>query len=233
MDMLATYAASKPWTLRPNIVLVEGTSDERLFGLADRLSTDAGRRLLGQEICIVAAGRRDRGGTFGVARELITLRSMVPLVLDRKGRPAYRVMGLVDNDAAGRRIITDVLRLDRGAAQFRDIMAIRPITPVFRRSDPPGRRAEYDLANLPHLSIDWEIEDTLSARLLRVFERQHPHLAPQKSQQAGKVHHEFTPDAKAALHRLAQHEATLDDLAGVVALVHTIRSMFNLAGPAD
>ncbi len=73
----------------------------------------------------------------------------------------------------------------------------------------------------------------MHAYLLRVFERKHPHLAPQKSKQGGKVHHEFTTDAKAALHRLVQQEATLDDLAGVVALVHMIRSMFNLAGPAD
>ena len=233
MDMLATYAASKPWTLRPNIVLVEGTSDESLFGLADKLSMDAGRTLLGHEICIVAAGRRDRGGTFGVARELITLRSIVPLVLDRQGTPAYKVMGLVDNDAAGRRIITDVLRLDRGAVEFRDIVAMRPIAPVFSRPDPPGRRAECDLANLPHRSLDWEIEDVLSARLLRLFERRHPRLGPRKSQQGGKVHHEFTADAKTALHRLAQQEATLDDLAGVVAIVRMIRSIFGLAVPAD
>lgn len=233
MDMIAAYAASKPWVLRPNIVLVEGTSDEALFALADRLSANAGRALLGDEICVVAAGRRDRGGTFGVARELITLRSMVPLVLDRQGRPAYRVMGLVDNDAAGRRIIKDVLRLDRGTAEFRDIVAVRPINPVFGRPDPRGRQAECDLANLPHHALDWEIEDTLSSRLLRAFERQYSQLVHQKSQQGGKTHHEFTTDAKAALHRLAQQEATLDDLAGVVAIVRMIRSIFGLTGLAD
>jgi hypothetical protein len=232
MDMVATYAASKPWKLCPNIVLVEGTFDEHLFELADRLSTDAGRKLLGDEICVVAAGRRDRGGTFGIARELITLRSIVPLVLDRHGNPAYRVIGLVDNDAAGQRIIKDLLRLDRGSLEFRDILAIRPITPVFSQPDPLHCRAEYDLANLPHRTLDWEIEDALSSRLLHLFERRHPHLAPQKSQQGGKVHHEFTTEAKAAFHRLAQREATLDDLAGVVAIVRMIRSIFGIAVPA-
>lgn len=229
MDMIAAYAASKPWTLRPNIVLVEGTSDEALFALADRLSADVGRALLGDEICVVAAGRRDRGGTFGVARELITLRSMVPLVLDRQGRPAYRVMGLVDNDTEGRRIITDLLRLDRGTVELRDIVAVRPITPIFGRPDPRGRQAEYDLVNLPYHNLDWEIEDTLSSRLLRLFEQRHPQLAPQKSLRGGKTHHEFTKDAKTALHRLAQQEATLDDLAGVIAIARMIRSMFGLA----
>lgn len=233
MDMINTYAASKPWTLRPNIVLVEGTSDEALFALADRLSVDAGRTLLGDDLCIAAAGQRDRGGTFGVARELITLRSMAPLVLDRYGVPVYRVMGLVDNDAAGRRIIDDVLRLDRGAVKFRDILAVRPIALTFGSLDPLGRQAEYDFVNLPHRTLDWEIEDTLSSRLLRLFERRYPQLAPRKSQQGGKTHHEFTPQAKATLHRFAQLEATLDDLVGVVAIVRMIRSMFGLAMPAD
>lgn len=233
MDMVATYAASKPWALRPNIVLVEGTSDEALFALADKLSEGAGRTLLGDDICVVAAGRRDRGGTFGVARELITLRSMVPLVLDRRGRPAYRVMGLVDNDAAGRRIIKDVLRLDRGATEFRDIVAMRPITPTFGRQDPRGRRAECDMANLPYSRLDWEIEDTLSSRLLSLFAQRHPHLAPHKSQQGGKTHHEFTTDAKTAFHRFAQQEATLGDLAGIIAVVHMIRSMCGLSAAAN
>lgn len=233
MDMVATYAASKSWTIRPNIVLVEGTSDEALFALANRLSMQSGTKLLGDEICVVAAGRRDRGGTYGVARELITLRSMIPLVLDRHGWPAYRVMGLVDNDYAGRRIIKDLLRLDRGTAEYRDIVAVRPVTPAFVQMDPHGRQAECDLANLPHRDLDWEIEDALSPRLLRVFEQRHANLAPRKVHQGGKTHHEFTADGKTAFLRLAQQEAKFADLAGVVAIVRMIRSMFGLAAPTD
>lgn len=229
MDMVATYAASKPWTLRPNIVLVEGTSDEFLFALADSLSTRAGHTLLGDEICVVAAGRRDRGGTYGVARELITLRSMMPLVLDRQGRPAYRVIGVVDNDRAGRGIIKDLLRLDRGTAEYRDIVAVRPITPAFVRPDPRGRQAECELVNLPYRTLDWEIEDALSSRLLKLFEKRHPRLIPQKERQGGKLHHEFTTEGKTALLRLAQQEATFDDMAGLVAIVKMIRSMLGLA----
>lgn len=227
--MVATYAASKPWNLRPNIVLVEGTSDEALFALADTLSTNSGRHLLGAEICVVAAGRRDRGGTFGVARELITLRSMLPLVLDRQGRPAYRVIGLVDYDVAGRRIIQDLLRLDRGALEFRDIVAVRPVTSTFAQPDPRARKSECDLSNLPHRNLDWEIEDALSPRLLSLFERRHPRLTPQKFQQGGKTHHEFTNEAKTALHRLVRQEATLQDLEGLVAIVRMLRSMLGLS----
>lgn len=231
VDMIATYAASKPWTLRPNIVLVEGTSDEALFKHADQLSMRAGRILLGDEICIVAAGRRDRGGTYGVARELITLRSMVPLVLDRHGRPAYRVMGLVDNDHAGRRIINDVVRLDRSAVEFYDIVTLRPVAPVFVQLDPQGRQNECNLANSRYRTLDWEIEDALSLQLLTLFNQRHPGLLSPRMQEGDKTHYELTRDGKNALHRLVLQEATIDDLADVVQIVRMIRSILGLQIP--
>lgn len=225
MDMVSLYAASKPWVLRPNIVLVEGTSDEALFRLADELSAKARRVLLGDDICVVAAGRRDQGGTYGVARELITLRSMVPLVLDRHGSPVYRVMGLVDNDAAGRLVIKDVLRLDRSAVELNDIMTMRPVSPTFTQSNPLDRQTEYNLANLPYRDLDWEIEDTLSGRVLGLFAKRFPSFSAPKKQQGGKTHYEFTKEAKNELHKLIHREATLDDLAGVVEVISMIRSM--------
>ena len=85
MDAIAIYGMSKGWQLRKHIVLVEGTSDEALFRLADELLRPVGIELLGEEISIVAAGEHDRGGTFGVGRELITLRSMAPYILDQDG----------------------------------------------------------------------------------------------------------------------------------------------------
>ena len=187
MDMVAIYSASKAWALRPNIVLVEGTSDENLFQRADELSVEAGHVLLGNEICVVAAGRHDRGGTYGVARELITLRSMVPLVLDRHGRPAYQVMGLVDNDGAGRGIIKDVVRMDRSAVEFCDIVALRPVTPPFLQLDPSGRRRECELANLPYRTLDWEIEDALSPRLLQLFDRKYPAMITERRRESDKT----------------------------------------------
>jgi hypothetical protein len=232
MDMVAAYAASKAWTLRPNIVLVEGTSDEALFRRADELSVQAGRVLLGNEICVVAAGRHDRGGTFGVVRELITLRSMVPYVLDRLGRPIYGVMGLVDDDEAGRRIIKDILRIDRSAFEFRDIAALRPVCPEFMQLDPRGRQHECDLANLPYRTLNWEIEDALSPRLLQLFDQRHPGMITQRTRQIDKTHHELTRDGKTALHRLVQREATLVDLAGVVEIVSMLRSMLVLQPPS-
>ncbi|HBK05878.1 MAG TPA: hypothetical protein DDZ81_08420 [Acetobacteraceae bacterium] len=232
MDMLAIYAASKPWALRPNIVLVEGTSDEALFKRADELSINAGRVLLGDDICVVAAGRNDRGGTFGVVRELITLRSMVPVILDKKGRPAYRVIGLVDNDGAGRRIINDFIRLDRGAVELHDIIAVRPVTPKFAAFDPLGRQREYDLANLPYRTLDWEIEDALSPRLLNLFDHAYPGMITHRRRAGDKIHHELTTIGKTALHRLVRREAILEDLAQIVQIVRMIRSILGLQAPA-
>lgn len=225
MDMVATYAASKAWSVRRNIVLVEGSSDEAVFKLADELSAKAGRLLLGDDISIVAAGQRDRGGTFGVARELITLRSIIPLVLDRHGKPFYRVIGLVDSDVAGRRIIRDVVRMDRGALEFRDIVALRPVSPQFVRTDPPGREMECELANLPYRDLEWEIEDTLSSRLFQIFEQRFPNLNIGKNHQGDKTHYELTPEGKNALHKIIHQEATLEDMVGVEMIVRMLRSM--------
>ena len=228
MDMVAAYAASKEWTLRPNIVRVEGTSDEALFRRADELSVATGHVLLGDELCIVAAGRHDRGGTFGVARELITLRSMAEHVLDRHGRPTYRIMGLVDNDHAGRRIIADVLRMDRSAFEFLDIAALRPVAPEFAQFDPRDRQRECRLANLPYPTLDWEIEDTLSPRILQLFDRKHPGMINGRRREGDKTHHELAREGKVALHRLVQREATFEDLGGVVQVVRMLRSILGL-----
>jgi hypothetical protein len=145
MDILATYVSSKPWMLRPNMVLVEGTTDQRLFGLVDRLAQQGGYTLLGQEIAFVESGRSDEGGTFGVAREFTTLRSLARIPLDARGRPIYRVVGLVDNDHAGRRAIDDIIRNYRGAQEYVDVVRIRPFMPRFVNADAAGRRANAKL----------------------------------------------------------------------------------------
>ncbi|CAN2534750.1 hypothetical+protein [Methylocapsa aurea] len=228
MDMIARYAASKSWTLRPNIVLVEGTSDEALFRRADELSRLAGQVLLGDNISIVAAGRGDQGGTFGVARELIALRSYAPLVLDKRGFLAYRIVALVDNDHAGRQIIQDVTRLDRSAVEFQDIVALRPVIPKFIKTDPLSRQHECNLANLPYGMMDWEIEDTLSPKLIAKFEKANPDIIVERTVNRDKIHYNLEDSAKAVLHLFVQREAALEDLSGVVEIVHMLRAILGL-----
>lgn len=228
MDILATYVSTKPWQLRPNMVLVEGTTDQRLFDLADRLARQAGHHLLGQEITFVASGRSDEGGTFGVAREFTTMRSLAAIPLDAQGRPAYRIVGLVDNDHAGRRAISDLVRNYRGAQEFVDVLAIGPNMPVFTSTDANGRRQHWTSANQGHVGLDWEIEDALSPRLLTIFEQRHQREIVRRRNLGGRVHYDLTRNGKFELHRIAQAEATLNDLMGIVDIVRSVRSMMGL-----
>lgn len=68
-------------------MLVEGTSDVTLFGLAADHYFRKHRKALLADMAIVAAGEGDRGGTHGVIRELVTLRSLAAVHLSPTGRP--------------------------------------------------------------------------------------------------------------------------------------------------
>lgn len=77
LDHIARYGQALGWTLRPKTLLVEGTSDVEIFELAARLEREAtGQDLIGTDLAIIAAGERDRGGTQGVIRELVSLQSI-------------------------------------------------------------------------------------------------------------------------------------------------------------
>ena len=221
---------SKGWRLRKHIVLVEGTSDEALFRLADELLRPVGIELLGEEISIVAAGENDRGGTFGVGRELIALRAMAPYILDQDGNPFYRTVGLIDNDYAGRKIIEYISNIDRGAIEFRDIVRLRPTMPCVVGASPDRTRQEIELANAECWDLDWEIEDALSDRLTTRFCAKFPHTIRDEVSMGGRTHFELTREGKREFHRLIHREATLNDLAGIVDVVKSLRALFGLAG---
>lgn len=228
MDAITAYAASRGWTLKRNIVVVEGSTDEALFKLASYFASRVQVELLGQEISIVAAGERDLGGTFGVGRELITLRSMAASILDARGDPMYRVIGVVDDDHAGRKVIADIANIDRGVLEFRDILRLRPVMPVITGADPQQLRAASNLANLPFGGLDWEVEDVLSGGLLAQLAKQQPADVLRRDTRGGRTHHELTKVGKRELHKLVQRHAVLADLGGVVGIIRTLRAMFGL-----
>ena len=229
MDAIAAYGMSKGWDLCRNIVLVEGTSDEALFKLSDKLARSVGVELLGKEISVVAAGESKRGGTYGVGRELITLRAMAPYILDREGDPVYRIVGLFDNDCAGRRMIEDIARIDRGVIEFRDVLRLWPIMPRQVAAPPDCARMVSELENAAFCGLDWEIEDTLSERLISRFAGAFPHTIRQRVTLGERTHLEFTREGKRELHALVQREASLDDLAGVVDVLRFLRALFGLS----
>ena len=228
MDAIAAYGMSKGWRLCRRIVLVEGTSDEALLKLTNELSMLAGTDFLCEGISIVAAGEHDRGGTFGVGRELITLRAMAPYILNRDGSQFYRIVGLLDNDYAGRRIIEDVANIDRGVVEFRDFLRLWPVMPQRVGSAPDEVREVTELENAAFCGLDWEIEDAISATLIARFAVGFPHTIRRRLTRGDRTHFELTREGKRELHGLVHREASLDDLAGVVEVLRSLRGLFGL-----
>ena len=222
------YGHSKGWSLRRHIVLLEGTSDAALFGLVNRLSRSHGVSLFGEDISFVPAGERDRGGTFGVGRELITLRALSPYILDENGDLFYNIVGLVDDDYAGRKIIQDILNIDRSVVEFRDILRLRPVMVYGECTTPDALVEMSELSNADFRGLDWEIEDTISSRLMDVVGEQLPHAIRGRVTIGGRTHVELTREGKRELHRIIHREGTLTDLSGVVRIARTLRSIFGL-----
>jgi hypothetical protein len=69
---------------------------------AEHFRRDTSKALLA-DLAIVAAGEGDRGGTHGVVRELVVLRSLATAYLSPAGRPVYPVIALFDNDTVGQK----------------------------------------------------------------------------------------------------------------------------------
>ena len=228
MDAIAAYGMSKGWRLGRRIVLVEGTSDEALLKLTNQLAMSVGIDLLCGDISIVAAGEYDRGGTYGVGRELITLRSMAPYILDRDGSQFYRVVGLLDNDYAGRKIISDIANIDRSVVEFRDILRIWPVMPHQMGGIPDEVRQTTEQENAAFCGLDWEIEDVISETLIARFAARFPHTIRQQVTTGDRTHFDLTREGKRELHRLIHRQASLSDLAGVVEVLVSLRGLFGL-----
>lgn len=120
----------------PRSVLVEGTSDVVLFGLAAALyKNEKGKDLLA-DFAVVAAGEGDRGGTQGVVRELLGLRAIASAYLAPSGRPVYRFIGLFDNDTPGQKAINFAQSVGASILEYRDIFRLRLTIPVLGHLDP-------------------------------------------------------------------------------------------------
>ena len=210
-------------------MLVEGTSDERLFALAREFEIAAsGDDLYAGELSIVAAGVGDRGGVSGVIRELTVLRSLSEFVLDRRGRQKYRIIGLVDDDVAGRRAISRACGLDASVRECRDLFRIRPVMPTTGNLDPGTLGRTLERVNEQYSRIDWEIEDLLPVDLVESFVDEHPSSLVRRDVVAGKVHWELTWDGKARLHGYVHMHAIYEDLSAVRALIRSVRFLLNL-----
>lgn len=232
IDAVALYGRALGLAVQYRTVLVEGTTDAELFKLASRLEWEAsGIDLLGHGLAFVAAGRRDRGGTHGVVRELVALRGMARTCLSPTGRPRYRFIGLFDNDNAGRQAVKLARTIDNSILEYKDVYRLRPVMPFPGNLDPGSVQRAFEQENDLYKGLDWEVEDMLPKSFINAFEAEYPQAVARRSEINGVMHRDFTVDGKAKFHRFVKLNALRADLKGIIESMMAIRHCLGLPAP--
>ena len=224
VDAVAQYALSLGYEIRPKVVLVEGTTDVALFKLAANSELEAtGKKLIDEQLCFIAAGEGDRGGTLGVIRELMCFRGLCRAFLLPNGRPRYRVVALFDNDRAGRLSLQEARRLDGSLLEFKDLFLLHPVMPLTSNLDLLSLKREFERENQKYRGLDWEPEDLLPESFIKCFEEEFPSAAGRSKEINGLTHRDYTRDGKARLHRFVKDHAMREDLLQVIGLLQAMR----------
>ena len=187
-----------------------------------------GEELFANELAFIAAGAKDQGGARGVVRELLGLRCVARTSLRADGRAKYRFVGLFDNDLAGRRAIALARNIDRSILEYRDVFRLRPVMPSDGNPDPRTLEGTFRERNGPYDTLDWELEDLVSADFAAVFEQECPTAVIRKAERGGRVHREYTPDGKAQLHHYVKEYAMREDVLAVIDVIRAVRFYFGL-----
>jgi hypothetical protein len=197
--------------------------------LAARLQREkTGINLLGNDLAIVAAGERDRGGTHGVIRELIAFRGMARTCLLQNGSPRYRFIGLFDNDKAGKQAVKLVRDIDTSMLEYKDVFRLWPVMPLPGILDPGAVQRAFEHENNAYKGLDWELEDLLPQEFIEAFIADYPMAVSHTSSMAGKVHRDLTRDGKARFHRFIKQHAVCADLGAVIDTLKAIRFYLHL-----
>ena len=229
LDSVARYGMALGFTIQARTVLVEGTSDVDLFQLAARFEYEkSGVNLLGNDLAIVAAGERDRGGTRGVVRELVALRGMARTCLLQNGNPRYRFIGLFDNDKAGKQAVKLVRDIDSSILEYKDVFCLWPVMPLPGNLDPGTVQRTFERENNAYKGLEWELEDLLPQNFIEAFLSAHPMAVSNTKSIADKVHRDLTREGKAGLHRFIKQHAKCEDLYSVIGALKAIRFYLNL-----
>jgi hypothetical protein len=229
LDHVARYALSLGLVIRPRTVLVEGVSDVSLFEIAARLEQrQSGLDMFENGLAIVAAGEGDRGGTYGVIRELIVFRALARTLLLPNGRPKYRFIGVFDNDRAGRQAVKSLRDVDSSVLEFKDVFRLRPVMPRPTNLDPKSLHAAFEESNEAHKGLDWELEDALAPDFLGAFLAEHSGAVARSGAIGGRIHRDLTRDGKARLHHYVKVHAMHRDVQGVVDILRAIRLYLGL-----
>jgi hypothetical protein len=229
LDSVRRYALAVGLDVRTRTAIVEGTTDVDLFRLTANLAVKGGyNNPLSDDLAIVAAGEKDRGGYQGVIREMVALRSMARTTLMENGTPKYRFMGLFDNDRAGQSAVRLARTVDTSIVEYRDVFRVFPVMPLAGNLVPDIVERAFERENAEFKTLPWEIEDVVAEKFTDDFLSDVPNAVFRSVKCGGRIHHEFTPNGKADFHRFVRENATLADLMDVLALLRAIRYYFNL-----
>ncbi len=227
--LVESFAARLGWTLCAWNVVVEGTSDVAMLSLAEQLyRARHNTLLLGTELAVLPAGIGEEGGVNGLNLRLSAIRQNADADRGPDGSLRYRFIGLYDNDRAGQSAIDNACRFDPRLRRYGDVFLLHPIMPLASGADSDEVRKRFEAQNAAYRSLDWEVEDLLSDRLYKAFEKEHSAAITRVSTVAGLTHRDFTGEGKRELHNFVRNHATLDDVIEVVKLIRALRDYARL-----
>lgn len=221
------FAARSGWQLARCNLIVEGTSDVGYFSRSSELHADLhGSPLLDRDLAVLASGQADDGGVDGVNRRLTFFRELADGERDATGRLRFRFAGLFDADTAGRFAFRLASQFDHRVIPYVDVFLLHPVLPEIGPAH--DRTLAMHSANLPYSGLDWEIEDLCSSRIWTRFQASFPGAIISTKEAGGLVHREIDPARKPDLLEIFRTHATLEDAAGIVALVRALRAYLGL-----
>lgn len=218
--------------MRAGNVMVEGTSDVSYFERCSQLyQARFGRRLLGADLSVFAAGHGDDGGTYGVSEKFPTLFNLASLDLDAGGRRRYRTIALLDNDRMGQKAVAGITQGHRQIREYESIFCLKRVMPQRAGSAQKlGERTRAANATFP--SLECTIEDLLSDAFCVNFVQAMPHAVARAATNSGGAHHRYwTDQGKRELRLSALRTATFEDMHPMIEVLRALRTYVGL--PAD
>ena len=226
------YASQYKWNLRAGNVMVEGTSDVSYFEHCSQLyHARFGRRLLGIDLSIFAAGYGDDGGTYGVSEKFPTLFNLASLDLDAGGHRRFRTIALLDNDRMGHKAIAGITQGHRQIREYESIFSLKRVMP--RKSGSIKKLAEHTRTiNAAFSSLDCTIEDLLSDAFCESFVQTMPNAVERAAISIGGAYHRYwTNQGKRDLRLSVLRTATFEDMQPMIEVLRSLRTYVGL--PAD
>lgn len=231
-SLVREYAARRQWVIGDCNVLVEGESDLAICERASLLHEQScGAALLGPQFRIIPAGFGRQGGVRELEQQFQTLQSLIDSDSGLPLRERVRVIALFDDDDAGRRAFRAVTGRYSKWRPNVDVFLVRRQYPALPIGD-PGYASALNTVNSAWHGLDCEIEDLISAELLRGFAISNPRSLRASPVIRSNGHHfEWNaPDGfKRLLRRHIEQRATLQELDGIIRLLAFLRSVFGLA----